>query len=147
MKILLATDGSPLSTPAIQAAVRRPWPPGSVVRVLVVVEFPLPIGPEAAVAANFTRLAEEARKDGEQIARSVRETVVQAGLPVDVAVREGRAGREIVDAAKTWGADLILMGSRGRTGLKRALLGSVSEYVVSHATCSVEVVRDSRVET
>ena len=47
----------------------------------------------------------------------------------------------ILDAAKTWAADLIVLGSHGRHGLERFLLGSVSEAVAVHAHCSVEIVR------
>jgi nucleotide-binding universal stress UspA family protein len=47
----------------------------------------------------------------------------------------------ILDEAKTWGADLIVMGSHGRHGLDRLVMGSVAEAVASHAHCSVEVVR------
>jgi len=47
----------------------------------------------------------------------------------------------IIDDAKKWGADLIVVGSHGRTGLDRFLLGSVSEAVARHAACSVEIVR------
>jgi nucleotide-binding universal stress UspA family protein len=56
-------------------------------------------------------------------------------------VRYGDARSCIVDEAKEWGADLIVVGSHGYTGLKRLLLGSVAQSVVTHAPCSVEVVR------
>jgi nucleotide-binding universal stress UspA family protein len=48
---------------------------------------------------------------------------------------------EIVDEASSFGADLIALGSHGRTGIKRWIIGSVAEYVVRHAPCSIEVVR------
>jgi nucleotide-binding universal stress UspA family protein len=56
-------------------------------------------------------------------------------------VREGDARSAILDEADSWGADLIVVGSHGRTGLKRLVLGSVAAAVVAHAHCSVEVVR------
>jgi len=71
-------------------------------------------------------------------------TVVQLGalgVSIESRVREGDPRREIVDEAKDWGADLIVVGSHGRTGMQRWLLGSVAEHVVRHAPCSVEVVR------
>lgn len=141
MKILLATDGSTFSAPPARAAASRPWPPGSVVRILTVVDVPVPLVPEAAVGATLTEAQATLRNKGEAVVRSVREAVATAGIPVETCVREGRAGPEVVDEARQWGADLVLMGSHGRTGLKRVLLGSVAEYVVSHAPCSVEVVR------
>ena len=145
VKILLATDGSPLAEPPVLAVATRPWPRSSVVRVLAVVEIPLPIGPEVAVAANFKGIAEALRKDAAQTVLRVRAAVASSGLAVEIAVREGNVGPEIVDEAKSWDAALILMGSHGRTGLKRVLMGSVAEYVVSHATCSVEIVRGAGV--
>jgi nucleotide-binding universal stress UspA family protein len=68
----------------------------------------------------------------------------RAGLSVDTAVRQGDPRTLIVDEAKEWDADLIVMGSHGRTGLTRLLLGSVAQAVVAHAPCSVEVVRKRR---
>jgi nucleotide-binding universal stress UspA family protein len=146
MKILLATDGSPRSTPPVQAAASRPWPPGSVVRILTVVEVPLPLGPEAAIPANYADMADALRADADQAVQNARATVAKSGLAVETTVRDGKAAREIVEEAEAWGADLILLGSHGRTGLTRVLLGSVAEYVVSRAPCSVEVVREANVK-
>jgi nucleotide-binding universal stress UspA family protein len=56
-------------------------------------------------------------------------------------VMRGDAKSAILDDAKSWGADLIVMGSHGRRGLERFLVGSVSEAVLRHAHCSVEIVR------
>jgi nucleotide-binding universal stress UspA family protein len=54
---------------------------------------------------------------------------------------EGDPKSQILDAAKEWRADMIVLGSHGRTGLGRFLMGSVSQDVVRHAHCSVEVFR------
>ncbi|WP_013324904.1 universal stress protein [Gloeothece verrucosa] len=53
----------------------------------------------------------------------------------------GEAGKNITDMAQSWGADLIVLGRRGRRGLSELLLGSVSNYVIHHASCSVLVVQ------
>jgi nucleotide-binding universal stress UspA family protein len=147
MNLLLAIDGFRFSAPPARAAVSRPWPAGSVVRVLTVVDTPFPVGPEVAVAANFAETQAALRKEAGATVESVRETVPKGGLPADTRIREGNAGPEIVDEAMEWGADLILVGSHGRTELKRVLMGSVAEYVVSHAPCSVEVVRAAGAES
>jgi nucleotide-binding universal stress UspA family protein len=55
----------------------------------------------------------------------------------------GSPGRTICHAARTWGADLIVVGNRGRTGLKELFLGSVSNYVLHHAPCSVLTVKSA----
>jgi nucleotide-binding universal stress UspA family protein len=143
MKLLLAIDGSPYSAPPVRAAATRPWPPSSVVRVLSVVESQYPPGfvPEAPLVPNLTATQKALRDEAEALVESVAETVRKAGLRTEVSVRDGTPGDEIVEEATSWGADLILMGSHGRTALKRVLMGSVAQYVVRHAPCSVEVVR------
>ena len=60
-------------------------------------------------------------------------------------MRDGDPRSAIVDEAEEWGADLIVVGSHGYTGLKRWLLGSVAQSVVGHAPCSVEVVRRKQI--
>ncbi len=65
-----------------------------------------------------------------------------AGRVIDTEVRNGDAAGEIVAVAEQRGADLIVLGSRGRTGLRRLLLGSVARNVVSGSTASVLIVRD-----
>ena len=69
------------------------------------------------------------------------EELSNAGVMAEAFVREGDARSVIVDEAKDWDADLIILGSHGYTGFKRWLLGSVAQAVASHAPCSVEIVR------
>jgi nucleotide-binding universal stress UspA family protein len=64
-----------------------------------------------------------------------------AGISTTYQQIPGNAGRVICDLATSWGADLILIGNRGRTGLKELFLGSVSNYVLHHAPCSVLTVK------
>ncbi len=66
------------------------------------------------------------------------------GVQVEITQTSGMPGKVICNLAKTWSADLILMGSRGRSGLSELLLGSVSNYVTHHATCSVMLLRNSK---
>jgi nucleotide-binding universal stress UspA family protein len=66
-----------------------------------------------------------------------------AGLKAAGSVPSGNAKEVLLEEAKSWGADLIVVGSHGRRGLKRFLLGSVSEAVAMNAHCSVVVVRGS----
>ncbi|WP_346292407.1 universal stress protein [Sphaerothrix gracilis] len=68
------------------------------------------------------------------------ETAREAGITVDYDQLSGQPGRAICDFAKSWNADLIILGSRRRTGLSELLLGSVSNYVMHHASCSVLIV-------
>jgi nucleotide-binding universal stress UspA family protein len=80
-------------------------------------------------------------KQAEEITNKIGDAVRASGLTVETAVRRGDPRSVILDEAKEWDADLIVVGSHGYTGIKRLLLGSVAQSVVSHAPCSVEVVR------
>jgi len=68
---------------------------------------------------------------------------VKDSVTATESVREGKTWVEICEAAKEDGADIIIMGSKGRTGLSHVLIGSVAETVVRHASCPVLVVRDA----
>jgi nucleotide-binding universal stress UspA family protein len=142
MKILLAIDGSPHSEDAVEAVVRRPWPPGSTIRVLSVIQPYTPPATEFVLAgATLDAVRSQQTSESKGITSRAAARVTTAGVASEIAVREGDPRSEIVDEAKEWGADLIVVGSHGRTGVKRWLLGSVAGAVVSHAPCSVEVIR------
>jgi general stress protein 26/nucleotide-binding universal stress UspA family protein len=143
MKILLAVDDSPYSSEAIREVVTRTWPPGTTVRVLSAGED---IPPPAAelwydAGGDLERANQELTERFEQLTARVAESLAAAGLKAEPLVRHGDPRSVIVEEAKEWGADLIVVGSHGYTGFKRLLLGSVAQSVVSHAPCSVEVVR------
>lgn len=146
MKILLAIDGSEYSAEAVKTVAERPWPEGTEVSVLTAVE---PVAPPAAelwydAGGSLERARQEMTARAEQLTVGVAETLRASGLSAEPAVRDGEPRSVIVDEAKEWDADLIVVGSHGYMGLKRWLLGSVAQSVVSHAPCSVEVVRRKR---
>jgi nucleotide-binding universal stress UspA family protein len=89
-------------------------------------------------AAEFR---EESLKDGQEFVRKAEEPLTKAGYKVETAVEEGDPKSTIVEDAARWHADLIVLGSHGRKGVDRFLMGSVSDAVARHAPCSVEVVR------
>jgi len=144
MKVLIAVDGSPCSSAPVNEVLRRPWPQGTVVRVMSVVENPRPppnaFWPEAYMVPE--PVYQQVRENAEALVAKVAGSLAAKGISVERAVRQGDARSGIVEEASEWGADLILVGSHGYTGVKRLLMGSVAHYVVSHAPCSVEVVRD-----
>jgi len=142
MKILLATDGSEYSEQAARAIAERPWPTGTIVKVLGVVELP-PAGvdPWNAAAWVIDSLREERTKNAGDSVNQAESIVASAGLKTLTEVVAGHAKVTIIDNAKEWNADLIALGSHGRRGFKRLLLGSVAETVALHAHCSVEVIR------
>jgi nucleotide-binding universal stress UspA family protein len=142
MKILLAIDGSAPSKDAIDEVAHRPWPSPSTLRILSVIQPYTPPATEMVLAsATLEEIRQHQAQDAEQLTRHAGERIVAPGLSVETAVREGDPRTAIVDAADEWEADLIVVGSHGRTGLERLVMGSVAQAVVAHAHCSVEVVR------
>ena len=143
MKILLATDGSEFSQAAARSVVERPWPESSTVRVLSVAEG---IAPAIEPWYLDPRLMESLREDALTRSRnavlSAEKTIREHGLNASGSVLTGFAKAAIVDEAKEWGADLIVVGSHGLRGFSRLLIGSVAEAVTVHAHCSVEVIRE-----
>jgi nucleotide-binding universal stress UspA family protein len=142
MRILLAIDGSPHSRAAVDEVARRPWPSNSTVRVMSVIQPYTPPATEFVLAgATLEDMRQQQASPAEQIAKRAVDALTPTGLATETALREGDPRSAIVDEAEEWGADLIVVGSHGRTGLSRWLLGSVAQAVVGHAPCSVEVVR------
>jgi nucleotide-binding universal stress UspA family protein len=145
MKILLAVDGSHCSDEAIEEIARRPWPEGSEIKVLTTFEFGLPPTPEAwALPPGYLdEIDRSARQQAQAIVERALEKLKSKLKAVVVAGEflPGPPRSVILDEAGSWGADLIVVGSHGYRAWERFLLGSVSQSVVSHAKCSVEVVR------
>jgi nucleotide-binding universal stress UspA family protein len=144
LKILLAIDGSRFSEAATQAVIRQMRPEQTEVCVFHVVE-PLLLIPEFRLG-NLEALKEsekQLRRHGENLVTRAEQLLRKAGFKVHTKIREGDHRAEIIDHAAEWGADLIVLGSHGRKGLNRFLLGSVAEFVARHAACSVEIVRIS----
>lgn len=77
----------------------------------------------------------------EELVQQTAKALSSAGFSVTTSVIVGDARNVILDVAGEWKADLIILGSHGRTGLGRFFLGSVSEAVARHALCSVQIVR------
>ena len=140
MKVLLAIDDSKYSEAAIQALITQAKPKETEVRVLHVIE-PIIISGEGGYVIDWQSVTKELRKRGEGIIAQAAQALRSAGFQVTTAMEEGNPKSVIGDFAAKWPADLIVMGSHGRKGLDRFLLGSVSEAVVRHAPCSVEIVR------
>jgi nucleotide-binding universal stress UspA family protein len=146
MKILLAVDGSACSQAAIEEVGRRPWPEGSSIKVLTAFELPMPPTPESwALPANYFEEMDLAlRQQAQNIvtdAIAKLKAKLNKTVSLDAQIVPGSPRNVILDEAESWGADLIVVGSHGYRAWERFLLGSVSQSVVSHANCSVEVVR------
>jgi nucleotide-binding universal stress UspA family protein len=138
MKILLAIDDSKFSEAAVQAVIAHHKLQGLEVRILHVMEPPTPLmAPEITAYVPPTESTEEAKA----LVAKTAGALCSAGVNVTTAILHGEPKSIILDDANAWGADLIVLGSHGRKGVERFLVGSVSQAVLRHAHCSVEIVR------
>ncbi len=148
-KILLATDGSEEAELASRTAADLAKSTGSELHVLYVWEAANPYIGAVELAGDepvSPRLDAELRRQFDRQARTMLEAEAQkvravGGTVAQAHLRMGKADHEIVNLAEEIGAGLIVMGGRGRGGIRRALMGSVSDSVVRHAHCPVLVVR------
>jgi len=133
MQILLAVDASPASRAAFDEVARRPWPAGSRVEVLTVVEK---LEPWA-----LADVLQEINARAQQLVETGAEHLRLQGLPADGRVAGGDPKTVILDHAAAIGADLIVVGAHGTSAVAEFLLGSVPKAVLRHAHCSVAIVR------
>ena len=147
MKILIATDGSEYSKAAVAACSRMVIRPATEVLLVSAFEDAYPIMAEPfAVSAEYYQQVENAVREQcigfiDEAKRILSEKFPSDSLVVETEVLRGSPVQQIVEKAKEWNADLIVVGSHGR-GFWGRLLGSVSDGVVHHAPCSVLVVRE-----
>ncbi len=149
MKVLLATDGSACSQRAARSIIERPWPSRTEIRVLSAVELALPatralLPPFLDSAFIESAQAEAMKRSQDAIAqaRQILSSASELNVSESVSVLLEPPKEIILGEAAEWGADLIVLGSHGRQGVDRFLLGSVSEAVAMHAGCSVELIRE-----
>ena len=137
--ILLATDGSREARLAARTAADLAENTASELHLVHVWQMPYVFHPEVGYCALYENFEEEALRCLEA---QVHEVQCAGSAVVGTHLRMGRRPEEAIGAvAEEIGAGLIVMGSRGRGGVRRALMGSVSDWVVRHAHCPVLVVR------
>jgi len=150
LKILLAMDDSEFSEAAAEAIVEQFNPANTQIKSLSVLnEFPLAEAEKMAShgypqdeSPGFLSARQKLRDQATAKLLKAAEKLQTAGFDVtQTIVEEGDARDIILDCARRWRADLVVVGSHGRKGIKRLLMGSVSEAVSRHAACSVEIVR------
>lgn len=147
MKILLAIDGSEFSQAATQALAAQARPEGVEVLVLRVVEpliFSIPPQMAPGYAPEQDEIIKEELRHAQDSVTQASQSLRSAGFNVSTRIVEAEARNGILGVAAEWSADLIVLGSHGRKGLQRFLLGSIAESVARHADCSVEIVRVPR---
>ena len=146
MNVLLAIDESKFSDAALQVIVDQYKPETTQVRLIHVIEpftfyVPPEVTAEYAAAPQLASLHKDRVEKGKALLSTAAERLRKSGFRVESQVSEGDVRSAIIDSAAQGKADLIVIGSHGRKGLDRFLMGSVSEFVVRHAPCSVEIVR------
>jgi nucleotide-binding universal stress UspA family protein len=134
VKILLAMDGSRFSEAASQATATQVRPQSAEVLVVHVIEPPTFLEQDAS-------LRERSAHAQELLNKAVQELHAAGFKGVTTRVMEAEPRTGILEAAALWHADLIVLGSHGRKGLEKLMLGSVAESVARHAPCSVLIVR------
>jgi nucleotide-binding universal stress UspA family protein len=145
--VLLAVDGSECSELAVQTVIDRFRPDETDVKVIHAVEWmrEMPLCFQYGVGAEAGQDVLESRKASFDRAREMVERVAAQlefkGFHASVSTPDTDPRHAIVDAARSWKADVIVIGSHGRRGVDRLLLGSVAESVVRHSPCSVHIVR------
>jgi len=140
MKILVAVDDSKFSEAAVGAVISQYGPAEAEVRVVHVVQ-PVAVSTPPQMSPGYAPELAVQAKDAEKLVERVAQKLRGAGFRAEGQVARGDIREGVVDMAKEWKADLIVLGSHGRTGVTRFLLGSVAEFVARHAPCSVEIVR------
>jgi len=136
-KILIATDGSEKNQPAVRKGLEIARECGSIVYAIYVVDETLFSSAQMEVWMDevYTKLKDEGEKAVEQVKR------IAVGVKVEPLVLSGRPAQVITEFAAKNEVDLIVVGSQGKSGLERLLLGSVAESIIRMADCMVLVVK------
>ena len=147
MRILLATDGSEYSEAAVDEIARRPLPPKTEVLVISVFELPsFPLSVPFGGVDFDNEIQKAAGIAVEKAAAKLQAREESSKVNVLTRVVSGSPKRVILEQAEAFGADLIVVGSRGLGAWDRLLLGSVSQAVAMHANCSVEIARGKQAD-
>lgn len=153
-KILVAIDSSKISEIVFDKALDLAKTSGASIMLLHVLSYeegmpylPTSLGREyyAGLSGKALEIYQQQCKDcenqGLNLLQSLANRAIAVGCSTEFSQNHGSPGQTICDLASNWQADLIVMGRRGRTGINELILGSVSNYVLHHACCSVLVVQ------
>jgi nucleotide-binding universal stress UspA family protein len=142
LKVLLAIDESYFAAQAAKEVEARLCGPKTMVRVIhVVASFVPPAAAVVEAGGSLKGVKENVVDQYRELVDKQAARIRDLGVTAEGVVRQGNAGKTIVEEAKEWDADLIILGAHGLSRLETLVMGNVARYVVNHAPCSVEVVR------
>lgn len=142
MKILIPIDGSDCSKAAVKSVAKRAWEDGTEVRVYSVLE-PLESLVDPGLVLCESKIVDELKEIQLDCTREAR-VLLEGNLPncqVTVFFGTGNVKQQVLGMVEKWRPDLIVMGSHGRRGFERFLVGSVCEAVAEHCSCPIEIVK------
>lgn len=142
--IVIATDGSANSRRAISRGIEIAKLSGATVHALYVVDTPSVISEDWTAGKEAIR--EMMLNSGKKVMSIIKELIGDSGVEVREVLLEGHPSDEIINFAESNDMDLIVMGTLGKTGFERLLMGSVAEKVVRFSKVPVLVVRDGSSE-
>lgn len=143
MRVLIGVDGSPHAETTLEFVRRMSWQAGTTMIVASAVQLPFGAYAEtyAPVAMDIGIWLEQLTAMHRDVASRGARTLTEAGLEAEMRVLPGDPREALIAEARKERSDLIVVGSHGHSGLEKILMGSVATHVVSHAPCSVLVVR------
>ena len=146
MRILITTDGSDFSRAAVEKCCQMVVKPEeTAIKIVSVYDLTLPLDVFPAPTEFSERLENSAREQAEEFAREaeamIREHFPDSNIDLTTQTAVGAPEQILIEEAKEWNADLVVVGSHGRGFWGRMLLGSTTDALVHHAPCSVLVVR------
>jgi nucleotide-binding universal stress UspA family protein len=142
--VLIAIDDDHFAALIGDFVCKHQWQADTTFRLLTVLPW-LPSEKETRVSPDMQKLVEQTKTNRKALLDEFGQRLASAypEARVDHEILQGNAAEIILETAESWPADLIIVGSHGRKGMSLFLLGSVSNAVVSHAPCSVVVIRPS----
>lgn len=152
VRLIIGNDGSTEAESVIRSVAARSWPPGTEAQIVSVVQTLVPVATTALEANTFMQepaytviceVDERERMRLRDVSAASAAILRGAGLNTTCSVLDGDPRDIILAEAELSNADTIFIGARGVGRVERLLLGSVSSHIVSHAHCTVEVVRNS----
>ena len=143
MKILVGVDDSPHARAAVEYIRTQKWPAGTRVVVMSVVRPAVGAYTEVYVPGGGLpeSVRDEMVRHHQEIAAAAEKDLQGTGLATEARVVSGDPREALIEVARSINADLLVVGSHGRSGLAKLLMGSVASHVVSHAPCNVLVVK------